>query len=94
MMVWLVVWRTIGWASAAMLRPLVLTTAWVYAILWVVLGPLNILLAFSQTSEWLIDTAAHIVQFALGYHLLRYLWRSSRPSWEDTVGRDAQKPAP
>jgi hypothetical protein len=93
-MVWLVVVRTIGWAYAAMFRPLMRTTAWVYAILWVVFGPLNILHAFSRTSEWLIHTAAHILQFALGYYLLRYLWRSSRPSRQDTLARDAQQPAP
>jgi hypothetical protein len=32
-MVWLIVLRIIGWVYAAMFRPLVLTIAWVYAIL-------------------------------------------------------------
>jgi hypothetical protein len=99
-MVWLVVVRTIGWAYVAMFRPLMLTTAWVCAILWVVSGPLNILNAFivkaslSRMTEWLSYTAAHIVQFALGYYLLRYLWRSSRAAREETVRGDAQQPAP
>ena len=94
-MMWLIVLRTIGWAYAAMFRPLMRPTAWVYAILWVVFGPLNILNAFtSRTSEWLFYTAAHILQFALGYYLLRYLWRSSRPSRQETARRDAQQPAP
>jgi hypothetical protein len=99
-MVWLVVVRTIGWAYAAMFRPLMRTTAWVYAILWVVFGPLNILDAFiwkaslSEPIEWLVYTAAHILQFALGYYLLRYLWCSSRPSRQETARRDAQQPAP
>jgi hypothetical protein len=93
-MVWLVVVRTIGWAYAAMFRPLIRTTAWVYAILWVVFGPLNILNAFTRTSEWLFYTAADILQLVLGYYLLRYLWRSSRPSRQGTVRRDSQQPAP
>jgi hypothetical protein len=96
-MVWFVVVRTIDWAYAAMFRPLMRTTAGVYAILWVVFGPLNILDAFIRivrlSPEGLFYTAAHILQFALGYYLLRHLWRSSRPSRQETVGLDTQQPA-
>jgi hypothetical protein len=65
-----------------------------------VFGPLNIFNAFimkaslSRMTEWLVYTAAHIVQFALGCYLLRYLWRSSRAGREEIVRRDAQQPAP
>jgi hypothetical protein len=89
------VWSIVCWAYAAMVRPLIRTTAWVFAILSVVLGPLNVLFAFFGTRKgWLIHIAVNILQFVLGYYLLRYLWRSSRPSRQETAGRDAQQPTP
>jgi hypothetical protein len=80
-----------------MFRPLIRTTAWVYAFLWVLLGPLNILIAFTRASDWLLYTVAYILQFAVGYYLLRYLWRSSWPSRQETVRlgeSDAPKSGP
>jgi hypothetical protein len=101
-MVWLIALRTIGWVYTAMCRPLMRTTAWVYAIFWTMFGPLNIFNAFivnpsPMDTEWLIHTTLHVLQFALGLFLMRYLWRSSWPSRQETVrlGKiDAQRPAP
>ena len=84
---WLIVLRTIGWVYAAMFRPLILTTAWVYAVLWVMLGPLNILLTLMVPAVKfsLTETGLHVVQFALGLYLMRYLCRSSWSSRQETV---------
>jgi hypothetical protein len=95
-MVWLIVLRTIGWVYAAMFRPLMRTTAWVFAILWVMFGPLSIFNALVVKVS-LTETTAHVVQFGLGIYLIRYLWRSSWPSRQETVrlGKsDALRPTP
>ena len=86
----------IRWVYEAMLRPLMLTTAWVYAVLWVMFGPLSIFNALVRKFS-LMETTAHVVQFAVGIYLIRYLWRSSWPSRQETARlakNDVQRPAP